>query len=162
MGSNARRPTSSSAAALGGRLVQLAGDRDAARFSCEISRVCVEPNRTGDRPEYDDVLAWVVDAIVGVVIARLGAAGPGERFILDLRFTDGGDVGVDGLPASARWVLRTVSAFFSEDHAEVERSITAAEQFDLTLRAETLADAIIWLDFVLDVDLPDPPDVTTA
>jgi len=45
----------------------------------------------------------------------------------------------------------------------VERSLTAAEQqFDLTMRAETLADALIWLDFVLGVDLPDPPDVTTA
>ncbi|MFC9835464.1 hypothetical protein ACFVKB_16780 [Rhodococcus sp. NPDC127530] len=162
MGSNARRPTSSSAAALGGRLVQLVGDRDAARVSCEISRLCAEPHPVGGRPVYGDVLAWVVDAIVGVVSARLGAAGPGERFILDLRFTDGRYVDVDALPASARWVLRTVSAFLAEDVAEGERSLTAAEQFDLTMRAETLADAIIWLDFVLDVDLPDPPDVTTA
>jgi len=44
----------------------------------------------------------------------------------------------------------------------VERSLTAAErEFDVTMRAETLADALIWLDFVLGVDLPDPPDVTT-
>ncbi|EID79154.1 MULTISPECIES: hypothetical protein [Rhodococcus] len=100
--------------------------------------------------------------MLGVVIARLGAAGPGERFILDLRFTDGGYVDVDNLPASARWVLRTVSAFLVEDHAEVERSLTAAEQFDLTMRAEAPADALIWLDFLLDVDLPDPPDLTTA
>jgi hypothetical protein len=162
MGSNARRPISSSAATLGGRLVQLVGDRDAARFSFEVSRVCTEPHPVGERPEYGDVLAWVVDAIVGVVIARLGAAGPGERFILDLRFADGGYVDVDALPASARWVLRTVSAFLAEDHAEVERSLADEQQFDLTMRAETLADAVIWLDFVLDVDLPDPPDVTTA
>ncbi|MFC9837413.1 hypothetical protein ACFVKB_26925 [Rhodococcus sp. NPDC127530] len=156
-------PTSSSAAALGGRLVQLVDDRDAARFSCEVSQLCTERHPVGGRPEFGDVLAWVVDAIVGVIIARLGAAGPGERFILDLRFTDGRYVDVDNLPASARWVLRTVSAFFAEDHAEVEWSLTAAEQqFDLTMRAETLADAIIWLDFVLDVDLPDPPDVSTA
>lgn len=40
--------------------------------------------------------------------------------------------------------------------------LTAGEQFDLTLQVEALADAIIWLDFVLDVDLPDPPDVVTA
>jgi hypothetical protein len=60
-------------------------------------------------------------------------------------------------------VLRTVSAFLAEDHEEVQRSLTAAEQqFDLTMRAETLADALIWLDFVLEVDLPDPPDVTTT
>ncbi|EHI39200.1 hypothetical protein OPAG_02055 [Rhodococcus opacus PD630] len=163
MGSNAGRPTSPTAAALGGRLMQLVGDRDAAQFSFEISRVCAEPHPDGERPQYGEVLAWVVDAIVGVVIARLGAAGPGERFILDLRFTDGGYVDVDALPASARWVLRTVSAFLAEDHAEVERSLTAAEQqFGLTMRAETLADALIWLDFVLGVDLPDPPDVTTA
>ncbi|MDH6291921.1 hypothetical protein M2275_006860 [Rhodococcus opacus] len=25
----------------------------------------------------------------------------------------------------------------------------------------TLADAVIWLDFLLDIDLPDPPDVPT-
>ncbi|MDI9975835.1 hypothetical protein [Rhodococcus sp. IEGM 1307] len=163
MGSNAGRPAGSTAAALGGRLMKLVGDRDAARFSCEISRVSAEPHPVGERSLYGDLLAWVVDSIVGVVIARLGAAGPGERFILDLRFTDGGYVDVDALPASARWVLRTVSAFLAEDHEEVQRSLTAAEQqFDLTMRAETLADALIWLDFVLEVDLPDPPDVTTA
>jgi hypothetical protein len=163
VGSNAGRPTSSSAAAFSVRLVQLAGDRDAARFSCEVSQLCAERHSTGGRPEYVDVLAWVVDAIVGVIIARLGAAGPGERFILDLRFTDGRYVDVDNLPASERWVLRTVSAYLAEDHAEVEWSLTAAEhQFDLTMRAETLADALIWLDFLLDVDLPDPPDLTTT
>lgn len=162
MGSNADRPTSSAAAAVGGRLMRLAGDRDAARFSDEISRVCAEPRAAGDGPEYGDVLAWVVDAIVGVVVARLGAAGPGERFILDLRFTDGGPVDVDALSASERWVLRTVSAFLAEDLAEVRRAMAAAGQFDVTMRAQTLADALIWLDFVLDVDLPDPPDVTTA
>lgn len=142
--------------------MQLAGDRDAAGFSGEISRVCAEPHALGDLPAYGDVLAWVVDAIVGVVTARLGAAGPGEKFILDLRFTDGGFVDVDTLSASERWVLRTVSAFLAEDLAEVQRSMVAADRFDVTMRAETLADALIWLDFVLDVDLPDPPDVTTA
>ncbi|TQC42247.1 hypothetical protein EEB14_49885 [Rhodococcus sp. WS4] len=163
MGSNAGRPTSSSAAALGGRLLQLAGDRDAARFSCEVSRVCAEPHPTDGRSDYGEVLAWVVDAIVDVVIARLGAAGPGERFILELRFTDGGSVDVDDLPESGRWVLRTVSALLAGDLAEGVRSLTAAEQhFDITMRAEALADALIWLDFLLDVDLPDPPDVITA
>ena len=43
-----------------------------------------------------------------------------------------------------------------------ERSLTAAEQFDITLRAEILADALIWLGFVLDVDLPDPPDMAAV
>ncbi|QTJ71272.1 hypothetical protein HYG77_38140 (plasmid) [Rhodococcus sp. ZPP] len=162
MGSNASRPTSPPAAALGGRLMQLVGDRDAARFSCEISAVCADPHPTNGRPAYRDVLAWVVDAIVGVLIARLGAAGPGEKFILEFRSTAGGDVDVESLPPSERWMLRTVSAFLTQNPAEGRRLLTAAEHFDITLRAETLADAIIWLDFVLDVDLPDPPDVTTT
>jgi hypothetical protein len=153
---------SSSAAALGGRLVQLVGDRDTARFSCEISRLCADRHPAVGRPEYGEVLAWVVDAIVGVVIARLGPAGPGERFILDLRFTGGGYVDIDALPAADRWVLGTVSAFLAEDRAQGQQSLSAAEQFTKTAQAETLADALVWLDFVLDVDLPDPPDLTTA
>lgn len=70
--------------------MQLVGDRDAARFSCEISAVCADPHPTNGRPAYRDVLAWVVDAIVGVLIARLGAAGPGEKFILEFRSPGGG------------------------------------------------------------------------
>lgn len=144
-------------------MVQLVGDRDAARFSCEVSRLSAEPHLTGGRPDYGEVLAWVVEAIVDVIIARLGATGPGEMFILDLRFSDGAPVVVDDLPESERSVLRTVAAFLAEDLAEGRRSLTAAEQqFDLTMRAEALADAVIWLDFLLDVDLPDPPDVITA
>ncbi|MFC9358457.1 hypothetical protein ACFTZB_18050 [Rhodococcus sp. NPDC057014] len=162
MGSNAGSPTSSAAATLGGRLLQLIGDRDAAWFACEISRVCAEPYPAAGRPEYGDVLAWVIDATVGVVIARLGAAGPRETLILDHRYTDGRYIDGDALPTSERWVLRTVSAFLAEDLAEGQRSLTAAEQFDITLRAEILADSLTWLDFVLGVDLPDPPDISTA
>ncbi|MFC0449415.1 hypothetical protein [Rhodococcus jostii] len=143
--------------------MHLVGDHDAARFSREVSRVCAEPHLTEGRPGYGDVLAWVVDAIVDVLTARLGAAGPGERFILDLRFTDGAPVVVDDLPESERWVLRTVAAFLAEEGAEGERLLASAEhRFDLTMRAETLTAALIWLDFILDVDLPDPPDVITA
>ncbi|MHA4850933.1 hypothetical protein L1080_015480 [Rhodococcus sp. MSC1_016] len=162
MGSKAGRPDSPSAAALGGRLMKLVGDRDAALFSREISRVCAEPQPTDGQPDYGEVLAWVVDAIVGVITARLGAAGPGERFVLDLHFTNGTPVDVDDLAASERWVLQTVAAFLAEEVAAGERLLAVAEQFDPALRADTLADAIIWLDFVLDVDLPDPPDVTTT
>ncbi|MFC9359563.1 hypothetical protein ACFTZB_23730 [Rhodococcus sp. NPDC057014] len=162
MGSNAGSPISSSAAALGGRLLQLVGDRDAGRLSCEVSRVCAELHPTGGRPVYGDVLAWVVEATVGVVTARLGGAGPEETLILDVRFAEGRYDDGDALPPSERWVLRTVSAFLAEDLVEGERSLTAAEQFDITLRAEILADALIWLDLALDVDLPDPPDITTA
>ncbi|MFC9553963.1 hypothetical protein ACFTWF_24270 [Rhodococcus sp. NPDC056960] len=123
--------------------------------------MCTDTNLTAGRPEYGDVLAWVVDAIVGVVTARLGAAVAKERLLLDLRFTGRQDV--EALPASERWVLRTVAAFLAEDYVEAERSLIAARhRFDMTLRAETLADALIWLDFMLDVDLPDPPDVTTV
>ncbi|UZG60182.1 hypothetical protein [Rhodococcus opacus] len=96
----------------------LIGDRDTARFSCEVSGVCTEPHLVGARPEYGDVLAWVVHSIVDVIVARPGPAGPGERFILDLRFPDGGDVDVEALPASERWVVRTVSALLAEDGAE--------------------------------------------
>ena len=145
--------------------MQLVGDRDAAQFSGEVSRVCAELHPPGRRPVYGDVLAWVVDATAGVIIARLGGAGPEQTLILDVRFADGryvdGDDG-DALPASERWVLRTVSAFLAEDVVEGERSLTAAEQFDIALRAEILADALIWLDFVLDVDLPDPPDMAAV
>ncbi|MFE7423688.1 hypothetical protein [Rhodococcus sp. NPDC057529] len=141
----------------------MGGDRDAARFSREVSRVCADLHPTVGRPVYGDVLAWVVDATVGVIIARLGATGPEQTLILDVRFTDGRRyVHGDALPASERWVLGTVSAFLAEDVVEGEKSLTAAEQFDITLRAEILADALIWLDFVLDVDLPHPPDMAAA
>ncbi|MDF3306832.1 hypothetical protein P3H15_17560 [Rhodococcus sp. T2V] len=162
MGSNAGNPTSSPAATLGGRLLQLVGDRDTARFSREISRVCTELHPPGGRPVNGDVLAWVVDATAGVIVARLGAAGPEETLILDVRFADGRYVAGEALPVSERWVLGTVSAFLAEDVVAGEKSLTAAEQCDITLRAEILADALIWLDFVLDVDLPDPPDMAAA
>ncbi|WP_256973561.1 hypothetical protein [Rhodococcus sp. NCIMB 12038] len=54
-----------------------------------------------------------------------------------------------------------MSAFLSEDRAKGQRSLSAAEQFTKTAWAETLADALVWLDLVLDVDLPDPPDFVT-
>nr|WP_271213955.1 hypothetical protein [Rhodococcus wratislaviensis]GLK41231.1 hypothetical protein GCM10017611_81070 [Rhodococcus wratislaviensis] len=78
------------------------------------------------------------------MIARLGVAGPGRRLILALRFTDGATVDVDGLPASERWVLRTVTAFLAEDVAE---GAVAHHRRTIRphLRAETLADEIIWL-----------------
>ncbi|MDV7353445.1 hypothetical protein R4282_10550 [Rhodococcus oxybenzonivorans] len=142
--------------------MKLVGDRDAALFSREISQVCAEPQATDGQPHCGEVLAWVVDAIVGVITARLGAAGPGETFVLDLHFTDGTHVDVDDLSSSERWVLQTVAAFLAEEVAAGEQLLAVAEQFDPTQRADTLADAIIWLDFVLDVDLPDPPDVTTT
>ncbi|MDV6244843.1 hypothetical protein [Rhodococcus opacus] len=64
MGSNAGSLLSASAAALGGRLMTLIGDRDTARFSCEVSGVCTEPHQGGARPEYGNVLAWVVKSIL--------------------------------------------------------------------------------------------------
>jgi len=38
----------------------------------------------------------------------------------------------------------------------------AERQPDPLRRPEGLADALLWLDFLLDVDMPDPPDVPTA
>jgi hypothetical protein len=142
-------------------MLHLIGVRDGARFSREITRHSLE-HPTDERPAYRDVLAWVIDAIVGVITARLGTADPGQTFILAVHSPGGDDIDVDDLPASGRRVLRTVAAFLAEDPAQGHRSLTAtAQQTDPTTRAETLADALIWLDFLLDVDLPDPPDVPT-
>ncbi|MGV9870457.1 hypothetical protein [Rhodococcus koreensis] len=48
----------------------------------------------------------------------------------------------------------------SEDSAlGWERLAAAGREPDLLRRAALLADALMWLDFLLDVDVPDPPDV---
>jgi hypothetical protein len=105
----------------------------------------------------------VVDAIVEVVVARLGSVAPGETFVLEVRGADGSSVDLRNLPASGEWIVGTVSAFLAENLAEGQLQLEAAErQPDPLRRAEVLADALLWLDFLLDVDMPDPPDVPTA
>ncbi|MFD7010679.1 hypothetical protein [Rhodococcus jostii] len=148
---------------MGGYLVRLVGDRDGATLAHEVSLVSLIPGADTDRPRYEDVLAWVMGAIVEVVEARLGAAPPGETFVLEVRRTDGCELVSGELPASGAWVLRTAAAFLADAPAEAEYQLAqAARQLDPLRRAETLADALIWLDFLLDVDLPDPPDVPTV
>jgi hypothetical protein len=152
-----------SPAAVGGHLVRLVGERDGAALAHEVSLVSLIPGAQTDRPKYEDVLAWVMDAIVEVVRARLGPAPPGETFVLAVRHTDGHEPDPAGLPASGQWVLRTAAAFLGDAPAEAERQLAeAGRELDPLRRAETLTDALIWLDFLLDVDLPDPPDVPTG
>ena len=59
--------------------------------------------------------------------------------------------------------MGTVSAFSPRTLAEGHLQLAAAErQPDPLRRPEVLADALLWLDFFLDVDVPDPPDVPTT
>jgi hypothetical protein len=159
MESNVGGPAAPAAATLGGQLIQLVDVRDDARFSREVTRICTE-RTTKDRPDYHDVLAWVIDAIVCVIIARLGATNPDQTYVLDIRSPDDTHFGFDDLPDSERFVLRTLFAFLADDPTYGHNQLTdAAHQTDPATRAETLANALIWLDFLLDVELPDPPDV---
>jgi hypothetical protein len=159
MDASADRPLSP--AAVGGHLVRLVGDRDGAALAHEISTVALVPGTDTDRPQYEDVLAWVMEAIVEVVEARVGATPPGERCVLDVRRTDGREVTPER-PASAEWVLRTAAAFLADAPAEATRQLAqAGRELDPLRRAQTLTDALIWLDVLLDVDLPAPPDVPT-
>jgi hypothetical protein len=146
------------------RLLRLAADRDVDRLSEEISLLCTRPRQPGfdKSPSYANVLEWVVQSIVEVVLARLGAVGPGEMFILEVRGQDGSTVDLDALPASGRWVLSIVAAFLAEYTTEGRRQLAAATAHpDPYWRAELLTDTLIWLDYVLGLDLPDPPDVPT-
>jgi hypothetical protein len=150
-------------AAVGGHLVQLVGDRDGAALAHEVSLLSLTPGSGTDRPRYEDVLAWVMESIAEVVQARLGPAPPGESFVLEIRRTDGRELTSGELPASGEWVLRTAAAFLADEPADAAYQLAeAGDELDPVRRAETLADAVIWLDFLLDVDLPDPPDVPTG
>ena len=150
-------------AAVGGHLVRLVGDRDGPALAHAVSQVSLLPGADTERPKYEDVLAWVMDAIVEVVEARLGPAHPRETFVLAVRHRDGHEPDPAELPASGQWVLRTAAAFLADAPAEAQRQLAeAGRELDPLRRAETLTDALIWLDFLLDVDLPDPPDVPTG
>ncbi|MFC9553998.1 hypothetical protein ACFTWF_24450 [Rhodococcus sp. NPDC056960] len=152
-----------SPAAVGGHLVRLVADRDGPALAQAVSQVSLIPGARTDRPKYEDVLAWLMDAIVEVVEARLGPAPPGETFVLAVRHTDGHEPDPAELPASGQWVLRAAAAFLGDAPAEAERQLAeAGRELDPLRRAETLTDTLVWLDFLLDVELPDPPDVPTS
>ena len=63
-------------------------------------------------------------------------------------------------PSPRDWVLRTAEALLSENSAAGRERLAAAGRHPDPLRRTTLlADALIWLDFLFDVDAPDPPDM---
>jgi hypothetical protein len=158
MDSEAARPVD--AAVIGGRLVELVGDRDSATLSHALSAMGCNPHPGSGHPDYEQVLAWVIEAIAEVIVARLGPAPSGQEFAVDVHRTDGGVVDPAELPQSGDWVLRTAGAFLADDpEAGAERLAAAGRELDPVQRATLLADALIWLDFLLDVDAPDPPDL---
>ena len=60
-------------------------------------------------------------------------------------------------------MLRTAAALLADAPAEAAYQLAeAGGESDPLRRAEIFADAVIWLDFLLDIDLPDPPDVPTG
>jgi hypothetical protein len=102
----------------------------------------------------------VIEAIGQVVEARLGPVPPGEEFELEVRRKNGGEVDPADLPKSRDWVLGTAEALLSENSAAGRERLAAAGRHpDPLRRATLLADELIWLDFLLDVDAPDPPDM---
>jgi hypothetical protein len=158
MGSEAERPVD--AAVLGGRLVALVADRDSAALTHALSAMAFNPRPGCGHPNYAQVLAWVIESIAEVIVARLGPVPPGQEFAVDVHRKNGGEVDPAKLPKSRDWVLGTVGALLSENiEAGRERLAAAGREPDPVRRATLLADALIWLDFLLDVATPDPPDL---
>nr|WP_271209093.1 hypothetical protein [Rhodococcus wratislaviensis] len=158
MDSEAARPVD--AAVIGGRLVALVGDRDSAMLAHALSAMAFNAHPGGGHADYEQVLAWVIEAIGEVIVARLGPAPSGQEFAVDVHRTGGGVVDPAELPQSGDWVLRTAGALLADDpEAGKERLAAAGLELDPVQRAALLADALIWLDFLLDVDAPDPPDL---
>jgi len=160
MGSETERPVD--AAVIGGRLVALVADRDSATLTHALSAMAFNPRPGRGHPDYEQVLTWVIESIAEVIVARLGPVPPGQDFELEVRRKNGGEVGPDKLPKSRDWVLRTAQALLSENgDAGRERLAVAGREPDPVQRATLLADSLIWLDFLLDVGAPDPPDLLT-
>ena len=160
MESEAQQPVD--AAVIGGRLVTLVADRDSATLSHALSAMALNTRPGNGYPDYEQVLAWVLGAIGEVIVARLGPVPPGQDLALNVLRKNGGDVDRDELPQSGDWVLRTAGALLSDDaNAGKERLAAAVRQPDPVRRATLLADALIWLDFLLDADAPDLPDTAT-
>jgi hypothetical protein len=130
---------------MGGRLTWLIGERDSAALAHEVSAVSLEPRPDSGRPRYEDVPAWVMESIIEVVEARLGAAPPGETFLLEVRRTDGGAVTAAELPASGEWMLRNAAAFLADDPVAGRHQLAvAARQLEPLRRAETLTTPPGW------------------
>lgn len=160
MGSETERPVD--AAVIGGRLVALVADRDSATLTHALSAMAFNPRPGRGHPDYEQVLTWVIESIAEVVVARLGPVPPGQDFGLDVHRKNGGEVDPATIPKSRDWVLGTVGALLSENgDAGRERLAVAGREPDPVQRATLLADSLIWLDFLLDVAAPDPPDLVT-
>ncbi|TQC45740.1 hypothetical protein EEB14_29830 [Rhodococcus sp. WS4] len=158
MDSEATQPVD--AAIIGGRLVTLVANRDSATLSHALSAIAFNPHPGCGHPDYEQVLTWVIEAIAEVIVARLGPAPPEQRFALNVHRKNGDEFDPAALPQSRDWVLRTAGTFLADDpEAGAERVAAAARHPDPVQRATLLADALIWLDFLLDADAPDPPDL---
>jgi hypothetical protein len=129
------------AAVIGGRLMALVADRDSAALSDALSAMACNPRPGGGYPDYEQVLAWVIEAIADVIVARLGTVGPGQEFALDIRRKNGDEVDPTELPESDDWVLSTAGALLSENtDAGKERLAAAGRQPDLLRRVTLLTD----------------------
>ncbi|MDF3312023.1 hypothetical protein P3H15_44415 [Rhodococcus sp. T2V] len=158
MASESEQPVD--AAVIGGRLVALVADRDTATLSHALSAMAFNPHPGSGYPDYEQVLEWAIQAITDVVVARLGPAPPGQEFALAIHRRNGDEIDPAHLPQSRDWVLRTAGMFLADDpEARRERLEAAGRHPDPVQRATLLADALIWLDFLLDADAPDPPDL---
>ncbi|WP_063721813.1 hypothetical protein [Rhodococcus jostii] len=149
------------AAVIGGRLVTLVADRDSATLSHALSAMALNTRPSNRYPDYEQVLAWVLGPIGEVIVARLGPVPPGQDLALNVLRKNGAEVDRAGLPQSGDWVLRTAGALLSYDTNGKEWVAAAGRQPDPVRRATLLADALIWLDFLLDADAPDLPDAAT-
>lgn len=145
-----------------GHLVALLGDRDMAGLTAELSALVRTPE-TGSprRSRYPGVLSWLVTAIAEVVTARLGAPDAGEVFVVEVRTTAGTRVSVEDLPDSGGRVVRSVESLLSGDRAGAHAELAAAAREPIpSTRAETLVEALVLLDALLNANLagfPDPP-----
>ncbi|WP_160096522.1 hypothetical protein, partial [Rhodococcus sp. T7] len=105
------------------------------------------------------VLTWLVTALADVVVARLGPAGDGEAFVIEVRTTAGRTVGAGELPPSHGRVGRSVLAMLAGDRDAAQAQLAAAEREpDPAVRATTLVEALVWLHALLDAKTPAFPD----
>ncbi|EID79858.1 MULTISPECIES: hypothetical protein [Rhodococcus] len=145
-------------ARLAGHLLTLLGDRDIAALSAELSPLVhsTDPARRG---LYGGVLSWLVTALADVVVARLGTRDDDESYLLEMHTTAGRTLGIGDLPTRDGRVQRSVLALLAGDRAAARTQLAAAEKEpEPVLRARTLVEALVWLDAVLNTDMPVFPD----
>ncbi len=147
-------------ARLAGHLVELLGNREMGALSAELSPLVRAPGpERARRSLYGGVLTWLVTAIADVITARLGYPENGEAFVLEVHTTRGRHLGLDEVPASASRILRSVMALLAGDRVGARVQLDAAQSEPSPLvRAETLVDALVWLNVLLDVNLSAFPD----